>query len=320
MSETLEKTMTVTQARQLLRDTSRLPSERVDEANRTIARWYASRPPAHQRCVACGATGRWSEHEAPDGNPAWACSICHAAASLTADQWRAKRAEQDTAQQAATAAAAAAAQPKPRARLAEALAARAEANAAIVKLERALPAARSAATEAQERHDRAVEAAETSNADSAEHLAASFFSGTRPPDAARAAAAARGELAAAVDALIVAKNARTILDGKVKDARTAMGYANDRCRKAAYGVLVAERLEELLAGVSEARAAYLECAGQLGWLIKTHVIPDSDRRAHQFLGEANTPPSTWREAATAGTTTMEDALAALLADAGAAVI
>jgi hypothetical protein len=83
-------------------------------------------------------------------------------------------------------------------------------------------------------------------------------------------------------------------------------------------VLVAERLENLLADVAQARATYLESAGQLGWLIKTHVIPDSDRRAHQFLGEANQPPSTWREAATAGTAAMEDALAALLADAGAA--
>jgi hypothetical protein len=50
-------------------------------------------------------------------------------------------------------AAAAAAEPQPRDRLREALARRAEANAAILKLERALLVARSAQAEAQTRHD-----------------------------------------------------------------------------------------------------------------------------------------------------------------------
>jgi hypothetical protein len=314
MSQTIDRPLTVVAARQLLRDTSRLPSERIDQAHRTVERFYASRPPAHQRCVACGATGRWSEHEAPDGNPTWACSGCHRRADLTQDEWRDKQVADRKAADAhlAAVAAAEAAQPKPRARLAEALAARAEANATIERLERAVPAARSAVTEAQERHDRATAAAEAVNATASENLATAFFEGTKPTDPARAAATARAELAAAVDALITTKNARTIIDSKIKDARTAMGYANDRARKAAHSVLVAERLENLLADVAQARATYLESAGQLGWLIKTHVIPDSDRRAHQFLGEANQPPSTWREAATAGTAAMEDALEALL--------
>ena len=71
-------------------------------------------------------------------------------------------------------AAAAAAEPQPRDRLREALARRAEANAAILKLERALLVARSAQAEAQTRHDAATEAAEA-----AELLAASFFTGTK---------------------------------------------------------------------------------------------------------------------------------------------
>jgi hypothetical protein len=256
MSTTIDRP-SVLQARQLLRDTSRLPSERIDEAHRTVAQFYASRPPAHQRCVACSHQ-RWSEHSAGD-DVAWACSNCHQRADLTADEWRERQAaERKAADEHLRAAdAAAAAAPKPRARLAEALAARAEANATIERLERAVPAARSAVTEAQERHDRATAAAEAVNATASENLATAFFEGTKPTDATPVAAAARGELAAAVDALITTKNARTIIDSKIKDARTAMGYANDRARKAACGVLVAERLEELLAGVSEARAAYL---------------------------------------------------------------
>ena len=60
-------------------------------------------------------------------------------------------------------AAAAAAEPQPRDRLHEALARRAEANAAILKLERAPLVARSAQAEAQTRHDAATEAAEAAN-------------------------------------------------------------------------------------------------------------------------------------------------------------
>jgi hypothetical protein len=52
------------------------------------------------------------------------------------------------------------AEPQPRDCLHEALARRAEANAAILKLERALLVARSAQAEAQTRHDAATEAAE----------------------------------------------------------------------------------------------------------------------------------------------------------------
>jgi hypothetical protein len=110
--------------------------------------------------------------------------------------------------------------------LREALARRAEANAAILKLERALLVARSAQAEAQTRHDAATEAAEAANGGAAELLAASFFTGTKPNGSAPSPAAARAELAAATDALVVAKKARTILDSKLKDARSAMGFAN----------------------------------------------------------------------------------------------
>ena len=99
----------------------------------------------------------------------------------------------------------------------------------------------------------------------------------------------------------------------MKDARAALGFANDKARKAAHAVLAAERLEALLIEAAEARANYLESVGQLGWLLRNHAIPTGDRRAHQILGEANQPPSTWPEARTAGTEAMEAALAALLA-------
>jgi hypothetical protein len=307
MGETIDKPMSVTEARRRLQNTRALSSEQVEQAQRAVSAFYASKP--RKQCVACSSM-IWSEHTA-DGEAVWCCDRCHRSPDLTAEEWRAAEADRQQAAEARLRAADAAVVP-PRDRLREALAKRAEANAIIERLERAVPAARSAVTEAQERHDRATAAAEAVNATASENLATAFFEGTKPTDATRVAAAARGELAAAVDALITTKNARTIIDSKIKDARTAMGYANDRARKAAHSVLVAERLENLLADVAQARATYLESAGQLGWLIKTHVIPDSDRRAHQFLGEANQPPSTWREAATAGTAAMEDALEALL--------
>ena len=138
---------------------------------------------------------------------------------------RARRMDRDRQASGAHLAAAAAAEPQPRDRLREALARRAEANAAL-KLERALLVARSAQAEAQTRHDAATEAAEAANGGAAELLAASFFTGTKPNGSAPSPAAARAELAAATDALVVAKKARTILDSKLKDARSAMGFAN----------------------------------------------------------------------------------------------
>jgi hypothetical protein len=209
----------------------------------------------------------WSEHSTVSGDDVvWACARCHCPASRTADEVReraaAERKAADEHLRAADAAAAAA--PKPRARLAEALAARAEASATIERLERAVPAARSAVTAAQERHDRATEAAEAVNATASENLATAFFEGTKPPDATRVAAATRGELAAAVDALITTKNARTIIDSKIKDARNAMGYANDKARKAAYAVLVDERLENLLAGGPRRGRPTLSALGNSG--------------------------------------------------------
>ena len=45
MSTTID-TMSVVQARQLLRNTSSVPPERVDEAERAISAFYAQRPAA----------------------------------------------------------------------------------------------------------------------------------------------------------------------------------------------------------------------------------------------------------------------------------
>jgi hypothetical protein len=39
--------------------------------------------------------------------------------------------------------------------------------------------------------------------------------------------------------MIIAKNARMLLDGKLKDARNAMGFASDRSKKAALAAQVA---------------------------------------------------------------------------------
>ena len=148
----------------------------------------------------------------------WACDRCHRGPDLTPEAWYAQQTAEREAADAHLRATEAAA-PDPRDALRDALAARAEANAAVGKLDRAAPVARAALVEAQVRHDRAVEAVEAVDATSAKNMSESFYSGTKPADSARAAAAARGELTAATDALIVAKNARVILDGKIKDAR-----------------------------------------------------------------------------------------------------
>ena len=251
-------TMTVVQARAVLENTRGLSAEQVDEAQRVMNTFHASRP--RKACVACGSM-IWSEH---DGG-AWACDRCHRSADLTTEDWHA----QETARREAAdehLAAVTAAAPKPRDVLKQALAKLTEARNALAQHERAVPIARSAATEAQARHDRAVEAAEAVNATSAENLAVAFFEGTKPTDPARAAAAARGELAAAVDALVIAKNARTILNSKLKDAHASVGYASDRARKAARGVISAELLEPTLAEATESRAGTSNrLVGWVGW-------------------------------------------------------
>jgi hypothetical protein len=76
------------------------------------------------------------EHESASGGATWACASCHRPPSLTSEQWHAKWTRDRQAAEAHLAAAAAA-EPQPRDRLHEALARRAEANAAILKLERA---------------------------------------------------------------------------------------------------------------------------------------------------------------------------------------
>ena len=90
--------------------------------------------------------------DATSGGATWACASCHRPPSLTSEQWHAKWTRDRQAAEAHLAATADA-EPQPRDRLHDALARRAEANAAILKLERALLVARSAQAEAQTRHD-----------------------------------------------------------------------------------------------------------------------------------------------------------------------
>ena len=313
MSATIDRSLSVVAARQLLRDTSQLPSERVDAARHTVERFYASRPPAHQRCVACGHQ-RWSEHSAGD-DVAWACSKCHQRADLTPDQWRAKRAEQDAAQQAATAAAeaAAAAQPAPRVILKGRLAALLAAQAELAKLEAAAPAARSRVWACQAAVEGAEQAAEEATATAASGLAAALAEG-KTVGPSTAGAKARAALADARDALQVAKSARVLVEERLQAAKSQVDYGFDKAKKAVRSVISAERLEDLLTSATEARAEYIDALGSIAWLAQQHAIPDGDARPRQLLSNANTPPSAWPEAATAGTAQMEAALAALLND------
>src|SRR6478609_8172868 len=131
MGETLDRPMNVLQARQLLRNTSAAPEDRVAEAERVVRAFYATKP--RRQCFVC-PSGIWTEHETrPGDDVCWGCARCHCPASRTLDEVRERQAaERKAADEHLRAAdAAAAAAPKPRARLAEALAARAEANATI---------------------------------------------------------------------------------------------------------------------------------------------------------------------------------------------
>jgi hypothetical protein len=316
MSTTID--LTVVAARQLLRDTSRLPSERIDQAHRTVERFYASRPPAHQRCVACGSQ-RWSEHSAGD-DVAWACSGCHRAASLTSEEWH----EQATAERkaadahlAATAAAAAAA-PKLRTVLKERLAALRVAQAELAKLEAAAPIARSRVWEAQATVEAAEQAAEEANATAASGLAAALAEG-RTVGPSTAGAKARAALGDARDALSVAKSARVLVEERLSSAKSQVDFAFDKCRKATRSVIASERLEDLISDAVEARAAYVDALGSLAWLLRQHAVPDGDSRVRQLVADGNTPPSAWPESATAGLQVMQAAFESLMLDAAAVI-
>ena len=126
------------------------------------------------------------------------------------------------------------------------------------------------------------------SATSAENLAASFFGGTRPTDPARAAAAARGEMAAAVDAAVAAKNAVVIIRSRIESAQQSVAFALDKVKKACQAVIAAEKISDLLGSAIAGRAQYLESIGQLSWLLRSHAIDDLGVR--QFVSEAQHAP------------------------------
>ncbi len=70
-------------------------------------------------------------------------------------------------------------------------------------------------------------------------------------------------------------------------------------RTAALRALAAEELEPLIERAVEARAAYLEAVGGLGWLLRNGALPAGDVRAQQLVLGADTAPSRWPEAVTA---------------------
>src|SRR3954469_7403104 len=80
---------TVTAARRILQDVSRVPPEEVDAAQRVIYEFHARRPRSF--CVACGS-GIWSEHSTPNGGSIWGCQGCHRPASLTREEWNRQQA------------------------------------------------------------------------------------------------------------------------------------------------------------------------------------------------------------------------------------
>jgi hypothetical protein len=316
MSATIDRPLTVIQARQLLRDTSRVPEDRVAEAERVVRAFYAQKP--RRQCFAC-PSGVWSEHETRAGDDVvWACARCHTSADLTREEIRDQQAERHAAQQAAakTAEAAAASAPKPRDVLRERLQVLATARSELQRLEAAVPAARSRVWACQAAVEAAEAAAAAVAADAASGLAEALTTGkTVGPSS--AGAKARAELANAVDAAVVAKNGRVILESRLTEAKSAVAFAMDKVRKSCLQVIADEKMSDLLGSAIAGRAQYLESIGQLSWLLRSHAVDDAGVR--QFVNEASTAPSTWPEAATAGASACETEMNALLASADAVI-
>ena len=290
-------------------NTRAMGDREIADLQAVVTRFQETRP-RNQSCVACHCM-QWEERLI-GGVSTWCCASCRRSASLTSQEWAAHQEHERAAVDAHLAAAAAAA-PKPRTVLRDALGRLAEARTAVSKCERAVPAAMAAVGSAQDRHDAAVAAVAVAETNAAASAAASILDGKRPVPMSSAAAAS-AELAAAIDALVIARTLASSLDGKLKDAKVAAMHANTAQARQHVVVLAAEKLEELIADVIEDKAGYLESVGQLGWLLRNHAITGDQHAARQLVADANTPPSAWPEANTAGTAPMEAALAALLAD------
>ena len=89
-----------------------------------------------------------------------------------------------------------------------------------------------------------------------------------------------------------------------------------KAHRAAVRVIAAERLEDLLSDAVDRRDTSTRSGGS-AWLVRQHAVPQNDARATQLVADANTPPSAWPEAKTAGIQPMETAVTALMADPGA---
>jgi hypothetical protein len=318
MSATLEKTMNVLQARQILRNTRSVPEDRAAAAERVVRAFFAQKP--RRQCFVC-PSGIWAEHETKAGDDVcWGCAGCHCPASRTIDEVRERQAaERKAADEHLRAAdAAAAAAPKPRAVLKERIAALRAAQAELAKLEAAAPVARSRVWDLQATAEAAEAAAEEANATAASGLAAALAEG-KTVGPSTAGAKARAALADARDALQVAKSARVLVEERLQAAKSQVDFAFDKVRKGAKATICADRLEDLLTSATEARAEYIIALGQLAWLVREHATPDGDRRAHQLVADGNTPPSAWPESATAGVKVMQDAFEALMSDPAAVI-
>jgi hypothetical protein len=302
MSATIASGLGVQQARQRLSDVSRLSPEQVSAAQDVLDRFRASRP-RNQACVACGSMV-WVEHENASGEAIWACSGCHRPV-LTTEEWSAERARQG-----ANGAHSQTGAPDPRDTLRDALARLTAARRRLSEVSAALPSARTALAMARERHVMASAAVEEVEAATVASMARKFLGQAGPP--APSQDVARAQLAVASDAVENALAAKQHFDGAINAATLSVDAARTRAGKAAIAVIAFEQLEDLLDVAVEARAAYVEAIGKLGWLLRNGMSSTTDARARQLVAGADTAPSTWQEAKVAGTGQMEAALAALL--------
>jgi hypothetical protein len=301
MSLTVEAPLSVAEARRRLSNTRRLSAAEIDDLERIIARFHASRP--RRPCAACGSM-IWGEHSTAAGEPTWSCQGCHRSANLTADDWHAQR-EQAKREAAAVTAVP---EPAPREQLAAALARRAEATAVLARLDAALPAARTAVLAAQARLDTARAATTSAEQSAVERLAASL-TGDAAPSAGVTSGAARGLVRTAEDALHAARGARGLLEDQHHYAEKAVTSAAAVVHSAALHVLVEDELETVLSAAVAARAAYLTGIQVLAWFLTQHAVPNGDVRPSQLVNEADTPPALWPKAPHA-----EERLAARLAE------
>jgi hypothetical protein len=182
MSETNDRPMSIKQARRILRDTMRVPPDRIHAAE-SLLRDLQARNPGHDRvgggmsglsCLVCGCQS-WSLHSDAD-DERWACERCHREPMSDVDLAALRATERAEAEaEVADEAARVAAEPTPREALAVVLKELAEARSDHAKLAAAADASRDQVAAARASLDQAEGALPAAGAKVAEAAVAALL-------------------------------------------------------------------------------------------------------------------------------------------------